>query len=1135
MQENEFDTFGRAPDAPREDPDVAMSRAREDFENTPDEVHERHEREARAYMESEMGREILSEKRSAIIVEDPEAVRRIEQAAAREAEKHAETAAKDAAQATPAEAPAAPTNSAPEANSSAASSGNAQDGNGSASAQPAEKPTDLESTLANIRLNGDRQRRLVISGDKAIEAAFYAKLAARKQVFYQGGVPIITISRAKAIKTLQETASEFAGASSAHALSVKLDREGGGVIDSLKAGISNSLPGFLSRRHDIDVVVVGSPEVMQAKLQEIGGFVTALERNGHIKEGSAPLKDGKLVVSGDAPVELNGTAQLYDVLRVVNTKVINYNSEREANQAELREFRDAQQRKDMEGAKAKATREAGAGGSERINEHAEKLAVKIDQAFKDPDLLHANNGKGQVAAEVLLRQARGLGDPAVRELQTLPDEARQKAIVELAAIVAKTDNKEFDQKGVKKEQQLSEKVDHREQPGTSTLREKVEAFLTMEAARDADFGAKAQVLLKDLVERKFLTPAQSEELAGRVSDAVTAAHGARPETATSQEATSQAAQQPADEKAASAPAEGSATAPADVASESVAPQAGKEGEASTVAGDTAANADAESKEAAAADASKPALADASAEKIAEVASEPGAVSTSTPEAAARAVEQPPQASQEVTPAVPDGAVKAEDGQAAARASQPPLELRDQIAALAAEGSTGLTDKKADALVTELDGLRSKPLTALDAGSGSEPTQTLLRAEVLLQEVASGRFGSELQARANDLTDALQKWTQQDGARLSKEGLERADVVAQLKTAEPSLAAAAQATPVAGAPGKEAAAQPASDTPKAPSAEQLAREQATQRLWETESAAAKLASFMANPPGSFINKDKTWNDDNVQRAAREVLRIDPDTVSQLSAAQRTKIAVYASWVADNARSEKLPGFSSAEGKAQAAQLVERAAALIGKMEEGSSIPADVKKTLDKADRMVSSKLELQKTAALSTEVARESNSRSSISPAAASALASDMVHAAFSKQEVRDAQVKYLLKNASNLTAQALEPLSAQDKAKTAVAMSHLAQQVRKGAMGDFSKLPSAVQKNVLATAQAADSLLESMGKDPVLRKELNEAFNEVNGKAPANSRDTVEQSTKATHKELDTRTQKAEELNAKQEGRGMDR
>ncbi|WP_157643869.1 hypothetical protein [Burkholderia ubonensis] len=1202
MQDNLFDEdFGRQPGAPRPNYDEAQAEHKRDFENTPAELHEEQELRARAYLENPAAHDMFSDKRAAVLVDNPEDIKRIEQAAAEDAAKASQSESEKATQRATADAtPPTPGNEAAAGSNSAGNSSPGEKSDAPKSmadglkSQDAEKPTSLESTLATIRLSQERQQRFVISGDPTIERRFYDKLATQGKLFYQAGTPVITVSRAQALKLLHETAKEVDGASATHALSLQLDREGGGVLQNIKAGIANNLPGILGRRHEIDVVVVGKPDVVDAKLKELGSLVKDMEAHRHVKAGAASVQDdGKLVVKAGEPVKLDGTGNLYDVVSAVKDKVDAYNAQNAEKQQKVREFQDQQKFKDMESAKAKADAAAGKDGKagpEAIHEHTAKVVAQLDKGFQDPNLLHANNGRGQVEAESLLRQARSFTDPTERKLQTLPDAERQKAIVQLAALVAKVDNKEFDSSIGKAENRPSRQLDKRENADTSTIREKVDAFVAMEAKRDPEFGAKAEPLLKDMVDRKILSEQQAEAITGRIAEAVTAAKEASkaddaakaPETETSKtkDADKEAsAQAPAAASTSDAPAakDGGKDTPA-----SAAPEAAKQEASQEAPSATASAADAGKSEAAAPDAGKTAdgtpvsteSRTATDSRVATYAAAEGKAQT-TDNASVLAAQSGSQA--EAGPAAAPGAAAGSPGEpkasaaqsaekaeptaastvaeatppAPAQAADKPLELRDRVEALAKDGLANLTEKKADALVTDLDGIRSKPLSALDAGSGEKPTQTLVRAEALLKEVESGRFGPELQARAKDLSDALQKWGQQDAARLEKDGAQRDAVVSQLKSAEPALHAGAQAsrteaastsagaqqgaTQPAAESAQRAAAQEPAQAPAQPSAAQVAREQAAQRQWETESAGAKLASLMANPPGSFTNRDKSWNEENIQRAAREVLRIDPESVSQLSAAQRTKIAAYSAWVADNARNGKLPGFSSEEGKAVANQLVERAAALIGKMDEGSKIPADVQKTLVKADNMVNTKEELQKTASLSNEALREGSSRNAISPAAANALANDMVHSVYRQPEVREAQVKYLLKNAANLTPEAIKSLEPQERAKTAVAMSHLAQQVRDGAMGEFSKLPSSVQKNVLSAAQAADNLLNSMSKDPAMRSELNQAYNELHGKSSGASRSTDAAAAKPAANEQPTGSKSVEPAVTKQDGRSLDR
>ncbi|KVP39904.1 hypothetical protein WJ87_06890 [Burkholderia ubonensis] len=1211
MQDNLIDDdFGRQPGV-RPNYDEAQAEHKRDFDSTPGELHEEHELRAREYEKNPVAMEVLSAQRGAVLVENEEDIKRIEQARAAEDVKAAQSEAEKATQratadttlqtpATPAGAGTSGAGGSSPGEASGAATGTADAGK----SQDAAKPTSLESTLATIRMSQARERRLVISGDPAIERRFYETLATRGKLYYQGGVPVITMSRANAVKLLAEVAKEVNGASATHALSLQLNREGGNILQNFTASIKNNLPGFLDRRHEIDVVVVGTPDVVSAKLKELGSLVKDMEERRHVEKGAAAVQaDGQLVVKEGKPVSLEGTDNLLHVLNSVKDKVDAYNAQRAAKAEELREFKQQKDVKAMEDAKAKADPDAAKNAKEEVNANAAKVVAQLDQGFKDPDFLHKNTGHGQVQAEVLLRQGHSFGDPSARELQTLPEKERQQAIVQFAALVAKTDDKQYDPKHPKKNQVVpSALLDQREHADTSTIREKVDAYVAMEAKRDLEFGTKAEPLLKDMVERKVLTEAQAEAISGKIAEAVTAAkeagkaEEAAKAPAQEQTQTSDAdkladamatAQEAAPVKDTGKDADATAAAQASTADASAAKDASKGGDAATAPAaeqtqapdaDKSAGAQATAPEAVkTADVSQatteqreaPESRSAAAEPVAEgkaqtadtasdLAAKSGAhaapestVSTVTASEQKAAPEQ----GADIAASTAVSAAKEAATETTAPAADKPLELRDRIEALAKDGLANLTDKKADTLVSDLEGIRSKPLSALDANSGEKPTQTLVRAEALLKEVESGRFGQDLQVRAKDVADALQKWEQQDAARYGKDAAlasaSRDSVVAQLKSAEPALHGAAQPTraepastasgtqqdaPAAKAePARTAAAQEAPASQPQPTAAQVAREQAAQRLWETESAGAKLAGMMANPAGSFTNRDKSWNEENIQRAAREVLRIDPESVSQLSAAQRTKIAAYSAWVADNARNGKLPGFSSEEGKAMATQLVDRAAALIGKMDEGSKIPADVQKTLVKADNMVNAKEELQKTAALGNEAERGVASRNAISPAAARSLANDMVHSVFRQPEVREAQVKYLLKNAANLTPESIKSLEPQDRAKTAVAIDHLAKQVQEGAMGDFSKLPSSVQKNVVAATKAADALLNSMSNDPAMRAELNQAYNELHGKSAGAARGADASAAKPAASEHSSGSKSAEQSAAKSEGRSLDR
>ena len=1165
MDDNSFDDdFGRKPGAPRPDYDAELTNYKRFYENTPPEKHIEAQEAAEQYLKHGIVREAVSNTRSIVLVDDPNDIRRIQEAAASDAEKAARAASTQAS----AKAAGTDTTGAPGGNpdpaftAAAAEAVGAAPGSGSPSTEGgAAQPNSLESTLANIRMNGARQNRIVVSGDPLIEKKWLETLEARGQMFRQGGTPVITASRREALKVLQEVAKEFPGASATHALSMKMDREGGGILGSLAAGIKNNMTmGW--RRHQMDVIVVGTPEVQAEKMKELGGFVEAMQQKGHVGAKEATVVEGKLVVGEKGPVELNTSRQMLDVLAMAKDKVNAYDAQQSAVRDEVKAHKHEKDVASMKEDRAKAPeKDAGAGdatGKDAVvkpSPNTLRLVEDLDKAIKSPGLLTTKNEHNTEEGVLLLRAARKRKDPDTPEIAALPDGMREKAVVQFAALLQKADDKTFGP-AFKKE------LDNAPTAGEQSIREKVDVFINAEAKRDPSFGDKAAPLLKDMVERHVLTEKQAEAVSGRIADAVTAAHGAAAKEAPAADA-SKAAEAGKDSTTASASA--------DAAKASTAAPAGAEARPAADAKDAAAPA-AESKS----------LATDSSSVLAANSAAPAGVSKD-------GRIEPTLGNPTDAGAAPAAAAKA-PAEAPAPAAEKPQGVRDRIEALVKEGPANLTAEKAHALVAELDGLRSKPLAALDSGSGANPTRTLVRTEALLKELESGRFGPELKAQAKDLAEPLQKWEKQDISRFNNDAsvktVSRDDVVAGVKTgmskwggAEPSAqadavapapapkngpageaqsipanpdkapastheAAAPVATPAAkaeasapaaqeqaqakgeaSAPAKAEATAPAkadaqatatADATAAPKADApaakvdaaaevkaapvqdpavvAAKEQAALRLTETESAGGKLSQLMANPAGSFTNRDKTWNEDNIQRAAKEVMRLDPESMSQLSPQQRAKVVVYATWVAENARDGKLPGFSSEEGKASAQQLVDRAASLIGKLEPGAKTTPDVDKSVEKADRLVTNMAQLQKEASASNQATREEAPRGSIGPGAANALAKDLVSAVYQSKEPREADTKYLLKNAAHLTPATTKEMDPQSRAQTAVAMSHLAQKVRDGALGDFSKLPSSVQKQTIATANAAETMLTSMGKDPSMRAELNQAYSELHAK-----------------------------------------
>lgn len=1206
MEDNFFDDdFGRTPGFVRPDVTTSFAEARETFESTSPEAHTRHYEEAKAFFNEGAAKEIFGDQHAAHIVDNENDLKAIAEAVAKDAAKSSQEATNQALKQANQQEMGQVTN----LSSSDAAIRNVEDltnqstgkmaGEASAEAanknKPApEKPTQLESTLSAIRQSPDRQKRLVITGDPAITRRFYEKLEGRGQVFYQGGAPVITVSRAKALAVLRETAKEFEGASAVHAMKMSLEREGGGPMASLKdgvfgtlkdnaitalqnikAGIANNLPQAISRQHQIDVVVVGNKSVVDAKLTEIGSLLKDMEVRNHIEPGKVSVQEGKLVVPEDKPAEVKGTASLDSTLSVVRQKVLDYNEAKAAEAAEVKAWKEAKSVKDMKDDLAKAEKAAAsADAPEAPKKHVVDLADKLDKRFESPDSLHIKNDKGQHEVEHLLYLSRGLKDPVEPELSRLPDDKRQKAIVQMAALVEKTDAKSFGSTAQKK---LDEAVD-----GQSSTRQKVEKYISMEAERSPDFAEKAAPLLQGMVERKILT----EEQAAKLSDSITkvvaeknaekAANQPAPEatasaskesTTTASEASSAGAtQKPAEapaEKADASKQQGSNTSATEASTEATAKtdagtksetavasqgsSAPVSSEAASPRATTAESASASATESKSAEHSVPRSGSASEstgpstneassrneqrqpngdavagkqtsdsttyldartgpragnEEAQSRSGEGKSADASSGAKSATASEQASAAESSATkaamatenvnaPATSKGASHSQTGTEQVSSSQHESKssLRDTIERLANGGSAQLTEDKAHGLVAALDSIRTKPLSALDSGKGSQPTETLTRVEGILKDLESGRMGGELRAMAKDLQEPLQRWKEQDAQRTQGMGSTAGKEQSGTASGAQQGASSGSQQGFTESASKQA--------PEAP-ASAAAKEQAAQRVWETESAGARLSALMANPAGSFTNRDKSWNEANVQKAAQEVLRIDPQVVGDLSSSQRVKVASYAAWVADNANSGKLPGFNTPEGKAQATQLVERAAALISKVGPGDSIPNDVNKQLEKADRMVNAMDTLQKSAGMTDRIQagrQDSNARGNISPAAANALAKDLVHAVYKTPELSEAQAKYLLKSAPSLTDSAIKSLDPQMQAKTAAAMSSLAESVRNGAMGEFSKLPSSVQKNVVAAQNSADALLSSLSKDPSMRAELNQAFQELNGKS----------------------------------------
>lgn len=1118
------------------------------------------------------------------------------------------------------------------------------EGDASRSKSGAEKPTDLESTIAAIRLDSERQKRFVILGDQDIKNAFMRKLEARGQVYYSGGSSVITISRAKALATLQEVTAERDG-TVVHAATLKMDREGGGPmvrptgwdalkvmsdnirgsIDSLKAGVKN----VIGRQHEIDVVVVGSKETVDAKLDEVGKFISDLDSKKLLKHAEpakqdAPAGDAKEAgkatdrvskVDGDGagsaagqlslkdlgrgpPLELVGTSTLSDVLSRVQDKVNAYHAEKAAQQATLKEHEQAKKLQKMEDDTSKQLGAGSADKPESVNRYAKALSTDLADGFRDTATLAQATGKGaqkQTNAEKLLHTVGQLKDSVEREFQTLPEKDRHQALVHIAALAQKADSKEFGDKA-------QSTLDVRDAKSSATPRENLSQFIELEAKRTPDMMAKLTPLVQELVSSQAITEAQAKAVTEQFQTAAskvaveTMSAASVAATPTASAGTSSAPAAEVTGASAAAPVGTSATSSLRDTFERVA-AAGPDKLSTEQAHALVASLEAlRGKPLAALDDAKGdsptqtlvrvegvlqalgrgAQGDELNAKALEL-TEPlrqwkqqdalryveadGSVRASRPEVVAltKAAERQWHAGpmkdavrfedpgQPAKPAATEGSsagtsssgspvamgaapssakegatpLATEAGPVAAPAAaasgtetgaSKPMALRDSLEQMAAAGPDKLSVAQAENLVAALDAIRTKPLAALDAAEGHQPTQTLTRIQGLMNVLERGELGRDLKAQAGDLVEPLRQWEQQDAQRYAKAAGaalgSRDEVVSKALTAEAAWhdrsmasgpAATSGTTPATSEPRPVDAPAPASaagsrgvppeaSIVSAPSSQDLA----AQRLVETEAAGGKLAMMMSNPPGSFTNRDKSWNEANIQKAAQEVLKLDPESVEKLSTGQVTKLAAYSYWLADKASSGRLPGFDTPEGKALADQVVQRAGDLLAVMDAKVAVaewPKDVAKDLKKADNMVESREKLDQMSAGSSSSQGEAMVESTakgrgISPNAARSLATELIDSVYRAPEITETQAKYLLKNAVNLTPESLKSLDSQTQAKTAVALSELTEQVRNGAMGEVSQLPGSVQKHLVQAEGAVDKLMSELNKSSGLRQSL---------------------------------------------------
>ena len=891
---------------------------------------------------------------------------------------------------------------------------------------------------------------------------------------------------------------------------------------------------------------------------ELRGFVRDSNGNGKLtnEDGSLNRREVKSTEGQPTryePLQIRTSGGFSDFLALAQETVANRRHFIE----ERKEMRDAGE--DVKDAGKDASKDAGKDGAkggkdattdaksaagqaqaEKPNGHAGRVAGEVASALASTAAVQATNDKNQTAGIAALNRASVFKDPETREIATLPAAQRQTMLAQLSALATKFDDKELGTRG-------TDAFDKLKAGETRTPREKLTAWLAEEHKNDPQFADKAREVMAELVKNGVITESQAERTLETV---VRAAAAPASEQHTAAEATSTAT-------ASAATAEATAgTAATSTASTS----AGNTAAAGVTEGGTESHVanGVQSAQSGAGQATETASAQTTTqttESVSETAGPSAAVldkdtgsQTATPalgEAAGSRSESGSTGESTIDPA----------GTSSGRS------FRDRLNDMLEHSDGELTPLQAQHVMNELAVRRDEPLSSLAAGEGAGPSTTLRNVRTILRNASNGEYGDALAEQSRELRGAVNEWNKQDderaataARRASARGdgaatAEQSPLTAVHDAAQRSVderASAASTRPdtrdaaggtqtgaatssrasaasgqaslqfeagevnradtssatgrAAGVSAGDSSTRSASGTGAAarstqgessmtaPSAESVAR---------TDEHARTLARMMDNPARTFTTRDKNWNQTNIEKAAQAVAGLDLKAVAERPANERTTLAAYSAWLADAAKSGKLPGFSSDAGKALATAVSEKAAAL-ATMADGA-LPASTHREVTKATRMVGAMDERMTRAAQSETVASMSSRENFGSTGNAKGLAQDLVHAMYKQNEVPADYANYLLKNASQLTPSALKGLPVETQAKTAAALSYLAAQVREGAMGDFDSLSPSVKRNVHTAQQTAANLDASIASDPKNAATLAGAYIELNTRPEAGS------------------------------------
>lgn len=422
------------------------------------------------------------------------------------------------------------------------------------------------------------------------------------------------------------------------------------------------------------------------------------------------------------------------------------------------------------------------------------------------------------------------------------------------------------------------------------------------------------------------------------------------------------------------------------------------------------------------------------------------------------------------------------------------------------GPKSLTSEQASEMMSLMAKIEHNRWHEVTTASPLHSAETLEKFKAIHAMADSGQFGAEVKAQAFEQRGTLEGWGLQLEGTANKDplinqgDLEKAATQFCLQRPEwhPNVVERMQNNPELQA--------------VAVSPEPVRNEQAER---DTQAAVHRLGLTMANPAGALTTDDKTWDTRNIERTAGAVLKLDPEVVARMPADVRADVAAYASWVADKAASGQLPGFATEAGRAQVDQLQQRAAELAPLAEGAVSEAAS--KGMSKAEKMVDAMGARERGEVSSATPESASRDAGAGSGKAPSETAKDLVHAVYKESEIGEAYAKYLLKEARQITPEAIQALDPDTRAKTAVALDYLAKQVSSGAIGDFNKLSGAVQTYTSQAESRAEGLVDAYKKDPEMLTAMTKASIELAGRtgsldktqAAANDAERVDQARSA--------------------------